>query len=199
MPTTHNDLREALRRTRPAEPELSADFADRLLADHGRRRQSLIRRIAAVAAILLCISGIAYAAVRLTSDGFGLRFAQRDRVVPPEELEVLPEFPGGVDAMMQYYQRHLHYPEQAMRDSIEGRVIVSFIVEKDGRLTGIHIAHSLSPSTDSAAVSLVRQMPRWIPAYAHGRPVRSQFVIPISYRLNKGAGAPLRTGGRPRH
>lgn len=191
MKTTNSDLREALRRTRRPEIRLSDDFADRLVRAARRRRQSFVRRIAAVLIGLLLISGLTYATVRIGGGGRLPWLEQREMPCPPSELEVLPEFPGGTDALMQYWMKHLHYPESALADSIEGRVIVSFIVEKDGRLTGLRVERSVRADLDSAALSVVRDMPRWMPGYSKGRAVRSKYVIPICYRLDKGAGAPI--------
>ena len=131
-------------------------------------------------------------AVRIGGGGRLPWLEQREMPCPPSELEVLPEFPGGTDALMQYWMKHLHYPESAQADSIEGRVIVSFIVEKDGRLTGLHVERSVRADLDSTALSAVRGMPRWMPGYSKGRAVRSKYVIPICYRLDKGVGAPIR-------
>ena len=192
MKTTNSDLREALRRTRRPEPQLSDDFADRLIRAAQRHRQSLVRRVAAVLIGLLLISGLTYATVRI-SGGDRLPWKeQKEMPCPPSELEVLPEFPGGTDALMQYWLKHLHYPESAQADSIEGRVIVSFIVEKNGRLTGLHVERGVRADLDSAALAVVRDMPRWMPGYSKGRAVRSKYVIPISYRFGKGAGGPIK-------
>lgn len=99
-------------------------------------------------------------------------------------VEVLPEFPGGLDKMIQYFAKNLKYPKQAKIDRIEGKVFVSFVVEKDGSLTDIKIKKSLSPETDSEAIRLVTNSPKWIPGMQGGHPVRVQFSIPVFFRLN---------------
>ena len=91
MKTTNSDLREALRRTRRPEIRLSDDFADRLVHAARRRRQSLVRRIAAVLICLLLISGLTYATVRIGGGGRLPWLEQREMPCPPSELEVLPE------------------------------------------------------------------------------------------------------------
>ena len=99
-------------------------------------------------------------------------------------VEILPEFPGGLDKMMQYFDKNLKYPKQAKIDGTEGKVFVSFVVEKDGSLTDIKIKESLSPETDSEAIRLVTNSPKWIPGMQGGHPVRVQYSIPVFFRLN---------------
>ena len=130
----------------------------------------------------------------------------------------MPQFPGGVSKMMEYIMKNVKYPKEATEWGVQGKVIVKFIVEKDGRLTSPEIAKTtdLDVPSDIAvaasrkdmteeqrknadaqdagvkagtqalkdeAIRLVRQMPNWQPGKQRGKPVRVQFAIPVTFRL----------------
>ena len=99
-------------------------------------------------------------------------------------VQVQPEFPGGHEAMRNYITENLVYPAQAMRDSIKGRVLVSFIVEKDGSITNPEIVKSVHPLLDAEALRLVTNMPKWTPGIHLGFPRRVKYTIPVNFRLN---------------
>ena len=99
-------------------------------------------------------------------------------------VQVQPEFPGGQEAMRNYISKNLVYPAQAMKDSIKGRVIVSFIVEKDGSITNPEILKSVHPLLDAEALRLVTNMPKWTPGKHLGFPIRVQYSIPVRFRLD---------------
>ena len=98
--------------------------------------------------------------------------------------EKMPEFPGGIQAMMQYLSENVKYPAIAQELGIEGRVICQFIVETDGSITDVHVVRSGGdPSLDKEAVRVFQSMPKWIPASHKGKLVRAQFTAPLTFRL----------------
>ena len=97
----------------------------------------------------------------------------------------MPSYPGGFQELFKYLQNNINYPPQATIAHIEGRVIVAFIVEKDGSLTGVRIAKSVHPSLDEEAVRVVSAMPNWIPGEEDGHPVRVRYVLPITFNLKE--------------
>lgn len=99
-------------------------------------------------------------------------------------VEVMPQFPGGQIAMLQYIMKNIKYPEQAMKEGIQGRVTVSFIVEKDGRVSNVRLLRSVQSSLDKEAVRVVKSMPKWTPGKHNGKPVRVRFNIPVMFKLN---------------
>ena len=99
-------------------------------------------------------------------------------------VQVQPEFPGGQEAMRNYISNNLVYPAQAMKDGIKGRVLVSFIVEKDGSITNPEILKSVHPLLDAEALRLVTNMPKWTPGMHLGFPRRVKYTIPINFRLD---------------
>lgn len=98
-------------------------------------------------------------------------------------VEEMPSFPGGQAALMQFLSSHVKYPAVAEENGIQGRVIVNFIIEEDGSISGIKIDKSAATSLDMEAVRLVRSMPKWIPGRQNGKPVRVHSFVPVVFRL----------------
>ena len=94
------------------------------------------------------------------------------------------QFPGGVHNQMLYIRENMEYPEEAKEDGVQGRVLIKFIVRKDGSIDNINVTRSLDPLLDKEAIRLVENMPNWIPAQNQGRIVNSFFTIPILFRLD---------------
>ena len=107
-----------------------------------------------------------------------------------EFLEDMPEFPGGKKAMMQWIAQNIQYPKEAVDGHIEGRVVVSFIVEKDGSISNAEVKRSIHESLDKEALRVVNAMPKWKPGMENGQPVRARFHIPVSFKIPKPAKAP---------
>lgn len=99
-------------------------------------------------------------------------------------VEVMPQFPGGQIAMMKYIMENMKYPKQAMKEGIQGRVAVSFIVEKDGSISDVKPILSVHPLLNKEAVRVVKSMPKWTPGKQNGKPVRVRFNLPIMFKLN---------------
>ena len=99
-------------------------------------------------------------------------------------VEKTPEFPGGVNAMMDYLRGNLKYPESAKKNKQEGRVFIGFIVEKDGSVSNVKVLRGVCEELDSEAVRVVKSMPTWIAGRDKGEPVRVQYTLPIVFKLN---------------
>ena len=93
-----------------------------------------------------------------------------------------PTYPGGTEKMFEFINENLRWPKDD-GSCILGRVIISFIVEKDGSLTDVKVEKSIDPSFDKEAVRVVKSMPKWEPGMYRGKPVRVKYCIPISFRL----------------
>lgn len=100
-------------------------------------------------------------------------------------VEVQPEFPGGMDSMYAFIQKNLIYPEKAKAEGIEGRVFITFTIEKDGSVSNVKILRSIGGGCDEAAKEVVEKMPKWKPGTQRGKPVRVQFNLPIKFELEK--------------
>jgi len=99
-------------------------------------------------------------------------------------VEKMPEYPGGQMQMMTFLMENMKYPKEAQSKKIEGRVIVTFIVEKDGMVTEAEVVKSVYPALDEEALRVVSIMPKWQPGMQKGKPVRVKYTIPITFRLS---------------
>lgn len=106
-----------------------------------------------------------------------------DRVYE-DDVDTPPQFPGGEVALMKWINDNLRYPELAMKNGTMGRVIVSFIVEKDGSISDVKVARRVDEELDTEAVRLVKCMPKWLPGKVGGNAVRVAFNLPVSFKLN---------------
>ena len=98
--------------------------------------------------------------------------------------EVMPQYPGGPNEIMRYIQENIKYPQSAKDNKIEGRVFVTFVVEKDGSITNAAVIRGIDKECDAEALRVVSSMPKWNPGQQDGKNVRTQFTIPIIYKFN---------------
>ena len=101
-----------------------------------------------------------------------------------EVCEQMPTFPGGDAALMKYLAENVKYPALAIKAQEQGRVVVSFTVEKDGAISDVKVARSVTPSLDAEAVRVVKAMPKWTPGKQDGQLVRVRYNVPVSFKLN---------------
>lgn len=97
--------------------------------------------------------------------------------------EVRPEFKGGVAAFSKYLSKNIQYPDQARQRNIQGKVILAFVVEKNGEVTNIKVSKSVTPILDDEAVRVIKNSPLWVPGTQFGLPVRVQYAVPINFAL----------------
>ncbi|MDE6720862.1 MAG: energy transducer TonB [Bacteroidaceae bacterium] len=100
-----------------------------------------------------------------------------------EVVEQNPMFPGGEAALLKYLQKNLKYPAQAQDNGIQGRVMVQFVVNKDGSVVEPKIIRSVDPSLDKEAMRVVSAMPKWTPGKQRGKTVRVRYTLPVTFRL----------------
>ena len=110
---------------------------------------------------------------------------------PPKEeetkvfdvVEVMPSFPGGQAALFEWLSKNIKYPVVAEENGVQGRVIVTFVVERNGSITDVQVVKSVDPSLDKEAVRVVKAMPHWIHGKQNGSAVRVKFTVPVTFRL----------------
>ena len=100
-----------------------------------------------------------------------------------DTVEQMPEYPGGMQAMIAFLQTKMKYPEDAAKQKVEGRVMVQFIVETDGSISDVHVAKQVFPSLDAEAIRVVQAMPKWTPGKEKGNVVRVKYNLPIVFRM----------------
>lgn len=98
-------------------------------------------------------------------------------------VEEMPSFPGGPSALMSYLSSNVKYPVVAQENGVQGRVVVSFVVERDGSITDVKVVRSVDPSLDREATRVVKSMPNWNPGKQNGSAVRVKYNVPVSFKL----------------
>ena len=98
-------------------------------------------------------------------------------------VEQMPTFPGGQQELMAYLGKNIKYPTIAQENGTQGRVIIQFVVERDGTISDVHVARGVDPYLDKEAVRVVQSMPKWIPGKQNGKAVRVKFTVPVMFRL----------------
>lgn len=98
-------------------------------------------------------------------------------------VEVMPVFPGGQTALVQYIASHLKYPTVAQENGIQGRVLVSFVVGEDGYVEDVQVIKGVEPMLDKEAVRVIQSLPRWTPGNQQGKPVRVKYTVPVTFAL----------------
>ena len=98
-------------------------------------------------------------------------------------VEQMPEYPGGIQALFEYLQQNVKYPEDAKNQKVEGRVIATFVVETDGTINNVEVVKPAFPSLDAEAVRVLSAMPKWTPGMQSGKVVRVKYTVPINFNL----------------
>ena len=98
-------------------------------------------------------------------------------------VEQMPEYPGGIQALLDYLMESVKYPEDAEKQKIEGRVIAIFVVETDGSISNVEVVKPVFPSLDAEAVRVLSAMPKWTPGKQSGKAVRVKYTVPINFQL----------------
>lgn len=109
--------------------------------------------------------------------------AQPEAPIQFTVVQQIPQFPGGWSAFMQWLTKRLRYPVSAQRDKIQGMVVVSFIVNKDGSLADLKVSTSVDPLLDNEALRVMKQMPKWKPGKDHGKVCRTMIAVPVVFKL----------------
>ena len=110
------------------------------------------------------------------------RNSETDTVM--DKCEVMPKFPGGESGMMKFLTENVKYPKEALDKGITGRVLVEFVVERDGSINDVKIMKSVDPILDNEAIRIVKAMPKWEPGTMNGKAVRVKHTLPVTFRLN---------------
>lgn len=105
------------------------------------------------------------------------------REYPFSQMEVEPVFKGGIEAFYKFLRQNVHYPTVAKLNNVQGKVFISFVIEKDGSLANIRVVRSLGSGCDEEAARAIKLSPPWIPGTQYGVPVRVQYTMPISFTL----------------
>ena len=108
---------------------------------------------------------------------------------PFDVVEQMPQFPGGPAALMEFLSKNIKYPEEAYKNGIQGRVIVTFTVNKNGSISEAKVVKSVDPQLDEEALRVASSMPNWNPGMQNGEPVNVKYTVPITFKLQGDAGS----------
>ena len=98
-------------------------------------------------------------------------------------VEIMPEFPGGTEALLKYISDNIQYPQYAKEHNIEGKVFVNFVIDTTGKVIRVKVVKGVDPSLDAEAVRVIESLPLWKPGMQKGKPVMVLFTIPINFSL----------------
>ena len=107
----------------------------------------------------------------------------RDTNKPYDVVEVMPQFPGGTGKLFEFLSMSVKYPAEAEKNDVQGRVIVTFVVEKDGEVSNAKVVKSVHPALDAEALRVINAMPKWTPGMQNGEAVRVKYTVPVTFRL----------------
>ena len=115
--------------------------------------------------------------------GYASKDSVKDREPVFNVVEQMPSFPGGMEALMQYLAKNMRYPVEAQKNKVQGRVVVGFIVSKDGDIKKAHILRGVDPELDAEAIRVIESMPMWMPGMQRGKAVAVSYTLPVMFRL----------------
>ncbi len=98
-------------------------------------------------------------------------------------VDEMPSFPGGPSALIEYLSKAIRYPVEAEENGVQGRVICSFVIERDGSISNVKVMKGVDPSLDKEAIRVIKAMPKWIPGKLNGTAVRTKYTAPVIFRL----------------
>lgn len=98
-----------------------------------------------------------------------------------EVVDVQPEYPGGINALRQFLANNINYPDEAIENEVNGTVIATFVVERDGYISDIKIDKKLGYGCDEEVIRVIKKTPKWTPGFLHGKPVRYRFRLPVTF------------------
>jgi TonB family protein len=99
-------------------------------------------------------------------------------------VEQMPQFPGGQDSLLSFIRQNLNYPEKASDKGIQGKVLVSFIVDKSGKVRDVELKRGVDPLLDAEALRVIRLLPHWVPGMQDGKAVNVSYVLPLNFKLD---------------
>ena len=113
-------------------------------------------------------------------------------------VEQMPEFPGGSSKLLEYLAKNIRYPAEAEEAGAVGRVIVSFVVEKDGSISDAKTVKAIHPALDAEALRVINGMPKWIPGKKNGEATRVKYVVPVTFHLQGGNAVTIKNDDDPK-
>lgn len=134
-----------------------------------------------VLSLVIAMPAKSFSSVNVTTDTTVV--AKSDSIYTKPDIQA--QFPGGMEALIQFLMGNVHYPPAARKAGAQGSVFVSFVVHKDGSIDSTRIIKSISPELDEESLRVVKLFPTWIPAQHNGQIVNARFVLPIMFKISQ--------------
>ena len=115
----------------------------------------------------------------------GISYDSRGHKYPFPYAWEEPKFKGGLEALYKYLSGNIHYPVDAKKNNIQGKVFLSFVVDNDGSITNVRVVRGIGSGCDEEALRVIKSSPKWVPGKIYGIPVRVQYAVPISFSLQR--------------
>lgn len=141
-----------------------------------------VRTLALLSVAVLALSALSSPAAQAAQMPDGTPQQTTDDVV--SQSEVAPEFPGGAAKLYEFLGKKMIYPEAAAQKGVQGRVIVQFVVEKDGSVSNAKVVKGVDKDLDAEAIRVVKLLPKFTPGKTKGQPVRVWFTLPLTFKIN---------------
>lgn len=141
-----------------------------------------VRTLALLLVAVLALSALSSPAAQAAQMPDGTPQQTTDDVV--SQPEVAPEFPGGAAKLYEFLGKKMIYPEAAAQKGVQGRVIVQFVVEKDGSVSNAKVVKGVDKDLDAEAIRVVKLLPKFTPGKTKGQPVRVWFTLPLTFKIN---------------
>lgn len=133
--------------------------------------------------LILLLTGFLIGGVNAQKTTYSRSSKNQATIIDPVQFEYMPKFPGGEKVFWKFLSQNLKWPKSDDGEAY-GRVIISFIVEKDGRLTSFKVERSLGKDFDAEALRVLRKSPKWVPGVHNGKPVRCGYTVPINFMFS---------------
>ena len=138
-----------------------------------------------IISLLMGVSSMQVTSYTASQDDLTVLSQEPQSDKPLKRVEVMPTYPGGSVAILDFISKNIRYPEDAKEAGRQGIVVCEFVINKDGSFSGFRIKRSVYPSLDQEAIRVIKSFPKWIPGTNNGEPVRVLYTLPVAFRLKK--------------
>ena len=146
------------------------------------RGKSICKVLVSLFIVLACYEPEMMAQTQTFTIPYRPDYVDEDRVY--DVVDQMPQFPGGFEKLKEFIEKNRRYPKSLQESCIQGRVVVTFVVEKTGKISHVKVVRGVDPALDKEALRVVRKMPQWIPGKLYGKNVDVNYTMPVDFRLH---------------
>ena len=146
------------------------------------RGKSICKVLVSLFIVLACYEPEMMAQTQTFTIPYRPDYVDEDKVY--DVVDQMPQFPGGFEKLKEFIEKNRRYPKSLQESCIQGRVVVTFVVEKTGKISHAKVVRGVDPALDKEALRVVRKMPQWIPGRIYGKNVDVKYTMPVDFRLH---------------